>query len=181
MKTTLATLTLTAAVTGGLAVPAVAAPVQAPAAVQVQERFDFTGTTVDFQKAAQAELMAVPTSGFKISARFGQSGSMWSSGRHTGLDFAAPEGRPILAADAGKVVAASPAGAYGNMIEIAHGDGTRTRYAHLSGISVKVGEKVARGERIGALGNTGNSSGPHLHFEVLVKGEPTDPEKYLDL
>ena len=173
MKTAIVTLALSAAATGALAAPAAAAP--------VQERFDFIGTTVDFPKAAKAELMTVPTSGYKISARFGQSGPMWSSGRHTGLDFAAPEGRAIRAADAGKVVEAGPAGAYGNFVEIAHGNGTRTRYAHLSKIDVKVGQKVARGERIGALGNTGNSSGPHLHFEVLIKGEPTDPEKHLDL
>lgn len=174
MKTAIITLALSAAVTGALAAPAAAA-------VPAQERFDFIGRSVDFPKAAEAELMTVPTSGYKVSARFGQSGPMWSSGRHTGLDFAAPQGRGIRAADSGKVVAASPAGAYGNMIEIAHGNGTRTRYAHLSSIDVKVGEKVARGERIGALGNTGNSSGPHLHFEVLVDGDPADPEKFLDL
>lgn len=174
MKTAIATLALSAAITGALAAPATAA-------VPATERLDFIGSTVDFPKAAKAELMAVPTSGYKISARFGQAGPMWSSGRHTGLDFAAPVGRGIRAADNGRVVEAGPAGAYGNFIEIAHGNGTRTRYAHLSSIDVKVGQKVTRGERIGALGNTGNSSGPHLHFEVLVKGEPTDPEKHLDL
>ncbi len=181
MKTTIVALAISAAATGALAVPAAAAPLQTSTAVPATERIDFIGSNVDFPEAAEAELMTVPTSRYKISARFGQSGPMWSSGRHTGLDFAAPQGRGIRAADSGKVVAASPAGAYGNMIEIAHGNGTRTRYAHLSSIDVKVGEKVASGESIGELGNTGNSSGPHLHFEVLVDGDPVDPEKFLDI
>ncbi len=90
-------------------------------------------------------------------------------------------GQAIDAADSGKVVHASSAGAYGNMIEIAHGDGTRTRYAHLSAIGVKKGERVERGQRIGALGNTGNSSGPHLHFEVLVDGDQVNPQRFLNL
>ncbi|MCB0898213.1 MAG: M23 family metallopeptidase [Actinobacteria bacterium] len=173
MRTALITLAMTAAAGGAIVAPASAAP--AP------EQLDFIGQSVDYPKAAKAELLTVPTKGYKISARFGQSGPMWSSGRHTGLDFAAPEGRTILAADSGRVVSASPAGAYGNMIEIAHGNGMRTRYAHLSDIDVKVGQKVSRGDHIGNLGNTGNSSGPHLHFEVLVKGEPVDPEKHLGL
>jgi murein DD-endopeptidase MepM/ murein hydrolase activator NlpD len=86
-----------------------------------------------------------------------------------------------MAVESGKVVSAGPAGAYGNMIEIAHGDGTRSLYAHLSDIDVKVGQKVQRGEHIGNLGNTGNSTGPHLHFEIKKKGTPVDPEKFLNL
>jgi murein DD-endopeptidase MepM/ murein hydrolase activator NlpD len=160
-----------AAATGAIAAPAAAAP--------AETGMDIIGADVNYPAAAEAEGMSVPTKDYKISARYGQSGSMWSSGRHTGLDFAAPEGTTITAADGGKVVAAEPAGAYGNMIEIAHGDGIRTRYAHLSDIDVKKGQQVTRGQHIGDLGNTGNSSGPHLHFEVLVDGDHADPEKFL--
>ncbi len=149
----------------------------APAKVGV----DLVGVDVDYKSAAESEGMTEPTSKYKISARFGQSGPMWSSGKHTGLDFAAPQGRDIVAADSGKVVEAGSAGAYGNMVEIAHGDGTRTRYAHLSRITVTKGQNVDRGQQVGDLGNTGNSSGPHLHFEVLVRGKAVDPEKFLNL
>jgi murein DD-endopeptidase MepM/ murein hydrolase activator NlpD len=86
-----------------------------------------------------------------------------------------------MAADDGKVVSAGPAGAYGNLIEIAHGDGTRTLYAHLSDMDVRKGQAVKRGQHIGDLGNTGNSSGPHLHFEVRDHGKPVDPAKSLNL
>lgn len=170
MKKILAVAALTATATAAFATPALAA-----------EPADVLGTTVDFKAAAQKEGMATPTRNFTLSARFGQTGPMWSSGRHTGLDFVAPVGTTIMAADEGKVVSAGPAGAYGNLIEIAHGDGTRTLYAHLSDIDVRKGQAVERGEHIGDLGNTGNSSGPHLHFEVRDHGKPVDPEKTLTL
>jgi murein DD-endopeptidase MepM/ murein hydrolase activator NlpD len=173
MKKLLAVAALTATATATLAAPALAS--------EPDRRLDFMGTTVDYPAAAQAEGLATPTRNYRVSARFGQSGPMWSSGRHTGLDFAAPVGTTIKAAKDGRVVAAEPAGAYGNMIEIAHGDGLRTRYAHLSDIDVRKGDRVARGEHIGDLGNTGNSSGPHLHFEVLQEGDPVDPQRFLNL
>ena len=175
MKKYLAVAALTAAATAVIAAPATAAGVPAAAPL------DIVGQDINYTAAAKAEGMAAPTRNYTISARYGQAGPMWSSGRHTGLDFAAREGTTIDAADSGKVVSAGPAGAYGNLIEIAHGDGTRTRYAHLSDIDVKPGEKVSRGEHIGDLGNTGNSSGPHLHFEVLVDGDHADPQQFLNL
>ncbi len=170
MNKHLAIAALTATATAAFATPAFAA-----------EPVDVLDTTVDFKAAAQKEGMATPTRNFTVSARFGQSGAMWSSGRHTGLDFAAPLGTTIMAADDGKVVSVGPAGAYGNLIEIAHGDGTRTLYAHLSDMDVRKGQAVKRGQHIGDLGNTGNSSGPHLHFEVRDHGKPVDPEKSLNL
>jgi murein DD-endopeptidase MepM/ murein hydrolase activator NlpD len=136
--------------------------------------------TVDYSAAARAEGLVVPTRDYEITARFNQRGSMWSSGRHTGLDFAAAEGTPVFAGDSGTVVFAGSAGAYGNMVKIAHGDGVRTLYAHLSAIRVSKGDRVERGQRIGDLGNTGNSSGPHLHFEVLNEGRNVDPEKHIN-
>ena len=182
MKTIIGIAALTATATLGFVAPATAAePTAGGKQTASASGLDFMGNKVNYEAAADAEGMALPTKNFTISARFGQSGPYWSSGRHTGLDFAAPIGTPIMAVEDGKVVAAGPAGAYGNMIEIAHGDGTRSLYAHLSAIDVKVGQKVTRGEHIGALGNTGNSTGPHLHFEIGRKGTPVNPENFLNL
>ena len=85
---------------------------------------------------------------------------------HEGVDLAAPDGAPILAAGAGTVVRAGPAEGYGNAVLIDHGDGFLTHYGHLSRIAVRVGEHVAAGQQIGDEGSTGHSTGPHLHFEV---------------
>lgn len=120
-----------------------------------------------------------PVGGYRISARFGSSGSSWSSGRHTGLDFAASSGTPVRAVAAGRVVSAGWDGSYGRAVVIAHGDGTSTRYAHLSADSVGVGDRVGAGERIGRVGSSGNASGPHLHLEVLVGDRFTDPARWL--
>ncbi len=179
---TLVAITFAGLATITLAAPANAAtPASTPAVTPAAATLDIVGQDINYTAAADAEQMATPTRNFKLSARFGQSGPMWSSGQHTGLDFAAPEGTTILAADSGRVVSAGPAGAYGNFVEIAHGDGTRTRYAHLCDIDVREGQMVKRAQHIGDLGNTGNSSGPHLHFEILDHGTPVDPEKHLDL
>lgn len=123
--------------------------------------------------------MFTPTTNYDITAVFGQAGGRWSSGQHTGLDFAAPTGTPVFSALAGKVVEAGWGGAYGNHIVIKH-DGTKTLYAHLNRVDVKKGQSVLRGEKIGAVGSTGNSSGPHLHFEVLVEGKNVDPERFIN-
>lgn len=139
------------------------------------------GVNVDYEAAAEGEAFAVPARNFKISATFGQPGYRWSTGHHTGLDFAGPLGSGVVAADSGKVVSAEPAGAYGNMVQIRHADGIKTRYAHLNSMEVKKGDQVKRGQRIGTLGSTGNSSGPHLHFEVLLKGKQVDPMRFLSI
>lgn len=111
--------------------------------------------------------MFTPTRNYNLSARYGQPGG-WSRGYHTGLDFAAATGTPVFAALAGKVIEVGYAGAYGNSIVILHDNGRKTRYAHLSSTDVKQGQKVLRGEHIGEVGSTGNSTGPHLHFEVFT-------------
>jgi len=98
---------------------------------------------------------------------------------HTGLDFAAPYGAPVKAATSGVVLSAGPGGGYGNLVKIRHADGVETWYAHLSSYSVQAGQQVTTGEEIGRVGSTGNSTGPHLHFEVRVNGEPRDPEPWL--
>jgi murein DD-endopeptidase MepM/ murein hydrolase activator NlpD len=101
------------------------------------------------------------------------------SALHTGMDFDAPVGTPILAAAGGVVVTQELHPAYGNMIEIDHGNNLVTRYAHTSRVFVKQGDVVKRGQKIAAVGTTGRSTGPHLHFEVLVQGVPQDPSKFL--
>jgi murein DD-endopeptidase MepM/ murein hydrolase activator NlpD len=101
------------------------------------------------------------------------------SALHTGLDFQADTGTPILAAAGGVVVAAETHFAYGNMVEVDHGNDLITRYAHASKLLVKKGDLVKRGQQVALVGSTGRSTGPHLHFEVLVQGVPQDPQKFL--
>lgn len=98
---------------------------------------------------------------------------------HEGLDIAAPTGRPVRAAKAGVVITAAASGAYGNLIVLDHGNGEQTRYAHLSAFGVAVGMPVAIGQVIGRIGNTGRSTGPHLHFEIRLGGVAVDPLPYL--
>lgn len=101
------------------------------------------------------------------------------SALHTGLDFQAHTGTPILAAAGGVVVTQEGHPAYGNMVEIDHGNGLVTRYAHASRAWVSKGDLVKRGQKIAEVGTTGRSTGPHLHFEVMVQGVPQDPQKFL--
>ncbi|MGB7975157.1 MAG: M23 family metallopeptidase [Roseiarcus sp.] len=98
---------------------------------------------------------------------------------HPGVDLAEAYGAEIHAAASGRVVHAGPAGGYGNMVEIDHGNGLATRYAHMSETLVEEGQQVDKGAVLGRLGSTGRSTGPHLHYEVRVDGEPVDPERYL--
>lgn len=98
---------------------------------------------------------------------------------HEGIDFAAATGTPILAAAGGVVIGAEFHSQYGNLLEIDHGNDIVTRYAHASRLLKKVGDIVRRGEHVADIGSTGRSTGPHLHFEVLVKGIPQDPHKFL--
>jgi murein DD-endopeptidase MepM/ murein hydrolase activator NlpD len=98
---------------------------------------------------------------------------------HEGIDIAAGLGTPIWAAAAGTVIHAGWLGGYGNLVVLDHGDGLATAYAHASAILVGVGQQVAQGETVSLVGSTGNSSGPHLHFEVRVNGSAVDPLLYL--
>lgn len=101
------------------------------------------------------------------------------SALHTGLDFQADSGTAILAAAGGVVVVQEFHPAYGNMVEIDHGNDLVTRYAHASSVFVKQGDLIRRGQKIANVGSTGRSTGSHLHFEVLVQGVPQDPQKFL--
>jgi murein DD-endopeptidase MepM/ murein hydrolase activator NlpD len=98
---------------------------------------------------------------------------------HTGLDFPADIGTPILAAAGGMVVTSDSHPAYGNLVEIDHGNGLMTRYGHTSKMLVKAGDLVKRGQVVALVGNSGRSTGPHLHFEVLVEGVPQNPARFL--
>ncbi|RYY97136.1 MAG: M23 family metallopeptidase [Comamonadaceae bacterium] len=101
------------------------------------------------------------------------------SALHTGLDFQADPGTPILAAAGGVVVAAETHFAYGNMVEVDHGNDLVTRYAHASKLLVKKGDLVKRGQKLAEVGSSGRSTGPHLHFEVMVQGTYQDPHRFL--
>jgi len=101
------------------------------------------------------------------------------SALHTGLDFPAEPGTPIHAAAGGMVIVSEVHAAYGNVLEIDHGNGLVTRYAHCSSLEVKAGDLVKRGQLVAKVGNSGRSTGPHLHFEVLVDGVPQDPARFL--
>lgn len=103
-----------------------------------------------------------------------------ASALHTGLDFQADTGTPILAAAGGLVVTQEYHAQYGNMLEVDHGNKVVTRYAHASRVLVKKGDVVKRGQRIAEVGSTGRSTGAHLHFEVLVEGVMQDPQKFLN-
>lgn len=117
--------------------------------------------------------------GYRLTARFGQSGGLWSSGVHTGLDFAGKQGTDITAAASGTVVSAGYEGAYGNRVVVDHGNGYRTTYNHLSSIKASVGDKLSTGDLVGAMGGTGNVTGVHLHFEVTHNDKFVDPEGWL--
>ena len=121
--------------------------------------------------------LSIPVSG-SISSRFGASSSIRSSS-HTGLDIATSSGTGIRPASAGTVTFAGYKGSYGNLIIINHGNGIETYYAHCSAIYVSPGQTVDTGSIIGAVGATGNATGPHLHLEIRINGTPVNPENYL--
>ena len=136
---------------------------------------------LDQPRQAPAGAWATPVEAYELSAGFGSGGSRWAS-RHTGQDFAVPIGTPVRAVGAGRVVRVSCGGAFGIEIVIEHGGGYYTQYAHLAAVTVDQGEAVAPGQWVGQSGTTGNSTGPHLHFEVRVTpelGSAVDPVPWL--
>jgi murein DD-endopeptidase MepM/ murein hydrolase activator NlpD len=140
------------------------------------------------RKKAEAERLAelarqyaLPTSSYTLTSTFGQAGPYWSSGHHTGLDFAAPTGTLIKAVHSGTITSAGWDGSYGYKTVLTLDDGTEIWYAHQSSISVSVGQKVATGDVIGRVGSTGNVTGAHLHLEVHPAGSVSgvDPAAWL--
>ncbi len=122
---------------------------------------------------------APPVEG-RVSSSFGWRNVSVNGNRyHGGLDLAAPLGTPVRAARTGIVTRAGWWGTYGNVVVLDHGDGSETRYAHLSSVLVRVGQALRQGDVLGKVGSTGASTGPHLHFEVRFDGRAVDPLPYL--
>ncbi|WP_320772992.1 transglycosylase family protein [Streptomyces sp. CRN 30] len=130
---------------------------------------------------AASKSMVSPVKG-RTGTPYRASGPSWSKGYHTGVDFPVPTGTSIRSVKSGKVVTAGWGGSFGYQVVVRHSDGRYTQYAHLSAISVRSGQSVGTGQRLGRAGSTGNSSGPHLHFEVRTGpgfGSDIDPVAYL--
>ncbi|WP_441249315.1 M23 family metallopeptidase [Kitasatospora sp. McL0602] len=178
--------------------PATPAPAAAPQAAKPAKPAKPATTTVSYStkastqtaaKAAPAPAAVASTSGFTapvanphINEAYGVPGTMWASGHHTGVDFAASVGTSLRAVGNGTVVSAGNGGAYGNQIIIKLADGKYAQYAHLSSIGVSAGQSVTAGQQIGLSGATGNVTGPHLHFEIRTTpnyGSDIDPIAYL--
>lgn len=136
-----------------------------------------TATTIAGGKVSLGISLARPVSGI-ISSRFGARSSIRSSA-HTGLDIATSTGTPVLAAASGTVTFSGRKGSYGNLLVITHSNGVQTYYGHCSKLYVSVGTTVTQGQTVAAVGSTGNSTGPHLHFEVRVNGVAYNPQNYL--
>jgi murein DD-endopeptidase MepM/ murein hydrolase activator NlpD len=135
----------------------------------------------DDQKSLLASTPSLwPARGW-VTSDFGVRLDPYSAERmmHRGLDIATAHGQPVHSPSDGTVVFAGTEGGYGKVLVIDHGYGVKTRYGHLSEIFVKLGERVKRGGRVAAVGNTGRSTGPHLHYEVRVNGIPENPRKFI--
>ncbi len=137
------------------------------------ERLNRTLALVPYRKPVIGEVEF--TSGFGVRS----DPFLGRPAMHTGLDFRAATGDPVRATANGKVVSSGWKGGYGRMVEIDHGNGLSTRYGHLSEINVKVGDVIKIGQVIGAVGSTGRSTGPHLHYETRIDGDAVDPQKFL--
>jgi murein DD-endopeptidase MepM/ murein hydrolase activator NlpD len=136
--------------------------------------------SVEAPSASLDSALLLPVDG-RVSSRFGPRADPFTGEHrhHAGVDFAAPEGSEIRAARSGRVVFAGARGGYGNAVELDHGDGVTTLYAHASDLLVREGDRVAAGEPIGRVGSTGRATGPHLHFEVRNDRQPQDPGRAL--
>ncbi|MEU9188072.1 M23 family metallopeptidase [Streptomyces sp. NPDC048484] len=177
---------------------AVGLPGSAAASVQQQAAAQAKAATQSKSKAAAKKAAAKPTAAktaaswvdpvakYKLSATFAQAGNLWSS-THSGQDFAVASGTQVVAAHGGTVVKTGGNGAgdgpaYGNAVVIKHSNGTYSQYAHLSRVDVRAGQVVKTGQRVALSGSTGNSSGPHLHFEIRKTadyGSAVDPVAFL--
>lgn len=160
-------------------------------------RLDNLVRQVRFQKASYSEVLAnlqdrkeelahIPTispilNGYSVSSGFGPRRDPFTGRRaqHNGIDFRAVSGTPVMATADGTVSFVGRNGDFGLTIEIKHGGGIETAFCHLKSTSVRAGQEVTRGERIGKVGNSGRSTGSHLHYEVRVDGRPVNPAKYL--
>ncbi|MFF1924519.1 M23 family metallopeptidase [Streptomyces sp. NPDC058221] len=158
------------------------AAAKAKAAARAEKARESKARAARSAERARLGTFQLPVAGSYVSTGYKSSGSMWSSGSHSGIDFHAASGSSVVAVGAGTVVEAGWGGAYGNNIVLRMTDGTYTQYGHLSSIGVSVGQSIGQGQQIGLSGSTGNSTGPHLHFEARTTpsyGSDMDPVAYL--
>lgn len=156
------------------------------AAEHFEQQIQRAEKAMEVAKTSRSILKSLPV-GRPMPERFEQTSGfgtrldpfMRSLAMHAGIDFRAPTGTPVKAIAAGRIITAGTSGGYGRMVEIDHGFGLTTRYAHLSAIDVSEGDTVEKGETIGAVGSTGRSTGPHLHYEVRIDDEATDPSRFM--
>lgn len=153
---------------------------------ELDPRFERLGLSLARMAALERTLdgipQVLPASRASISSGFGYRSDPFNghAAMHSGLDFKGPIGAPIYAAADGRVSFVGRKSGYGNVVEISHGNGLMTRYAHMSRFSARVGQTVSAGSVIGAIGNTGRSTGPHLHFEVRVNDRAVNPRPFLE-
>lgn len=165
---------------GGVFVPA---PANASFDLQLQGLEDALSRMDDLRGEAERLPIADPKpAGTVRTSTFGIRSDpfLGREAMHTGVDFAGAAGTPVRATGQGRVISAGDQGGYGLAVEIDHGNGITSRFAHMSRIDVSVGQSVAAGSRLGLIGSTGRSTGPHLHYEVRVNGEPVNPQRYID-
>jgi murein DD-endopeptidase MepM/ murein hydrolase activator NlpD len=134
------------------------------------------------QRIATTLPLASPLDQFHVTAHYGKRRDPFTRtlAYHSGLDLGAPRNAKVLATAPGQVIAAGPSGPYGNMVELDHGMGIVTRYAHLKSVAIEVGEAVEFRQAVGVVGSTGRSTSRHLHYEIRIDGRAFDPAKFLD-
>ena len=155
---------------------------------EVDPRFERLGLSLARMAALEASLDTIPQvsptnmSQTRMSSGFGYRRDPFTrrGAMHRGLDFKGPRGSPIYAAADGRVSFVGRKSGYGNVVEVSHGNGVMTRYAHLSAFTSRVGDEVKSGDPIAKLGNTGRSTGPHLHFEVRINDRAVNPRPFLE-
>ena len=144
-------------------------------------RVTMAGTIAPPPRAAISVPQIMPLSDARLTSGYGMRNHpvLRRRARHNGVDLAAPNGTPVYATADGTVEMAQYYSSYGNYVQLAHGADMETRYAHLSSYTVSAGEQVRMGDLIGYVGSTGRSTGPHLHYEVRVSGDPVNPIPYM--
>ncbi|WP_416379130.1 M23 family metallopeptidase [Altererythrobacter sp. H2] len=153
----------------------------------IDPRFERLGLSLARMSALERGLDGIPqvrpAAIAEISSSFGYRRDPFTRGAamHSGIDFRGPIGAPIYAAADGVVTFVGVKSGYGNTVEISHGNGMMTRYAHMSRFAARTGQKVAAGDQIGGIGNTGRSTGPHLHFEVRINDRAVNPRPFLEM
>jgi murein DD-endopeptidase MepM/ murein hydrolase activator NlpD len=161
-------------------------PLKGSGKLQLDPRFTTLGQTLARMDALERGLVAIPSGAPAlapaITSGFGYRRDPFTGAAalHSGIDFKGAHGSSILAAAQGRIVYAGTKSGYGNCVEVSHGNGLITRYAHLSSIGVRMGQKVTKGQRLGGMGSTGRSTGTHLHFEVRQNDRAMNPRPFLE-